>query len=216
MDGPAAVPGVDPSRVSTRTSSPRAWTGCAAAAACHTRRWRKRPPSCRPIRRVAAGAAGQEYGRRDRYRQTAATKGKLLTFLTVCGVARPTSLSGWLPGSGPGLPTSPAATGYGSGTPSRGGWACTRRLASREYPMTSRGVREADATMASSGCGLGWKPPPSGAGSCYWSARLRWARPGARRRQSGRCCRTGGWCTRLGRNRSLRWPRCHSRGWWCG
>ena len=50
MAGPAAVPGVDPSRVNTPDELAACLDGLRRRAACRTRRWRKRPRSCGPDR----------------------------------------------------------------------------------------------------------------------------------------------------------------------
>ena len=101
--------------------------------------------------------------------------------------------------------------------PTRGGWACMRRSACRGCRMRScRSTCRGMPMPPSPASGPGWRPRRSGAGSCCWSAGPRSARPGARRRRSGRCCRTGGWCTRPGRPRSPRWRRRRRRGRWCG
>ena len=104
------------------------------------RRWRRRLPSCRPSRTgsrlepLPKTTVGEIVtGKR------LPTRGKLIAFLAVCKVA-PDGQDRWLEAwervrtawrwPGP-------RAGYGSGPPSRAWWGCTRRSASREYPMTS-------------------------------------------------------------------------------
>ena len=74
-----------------------------------------------------------------------------------------------------------------------GGWACMRRSACRRCPMRCRwSTCRGTPTLPGTGCGSRWRPRRSGADLYCWPVGPRWARPGARPRRSGCCCRTGG------------------------
>jgi hypothetical protein len=127
MAGPAAVPGVDPSRVNTPDELAACLDGLPRrrglsyevmadlAAKLPSRSGRSRPEPL-PKSTVGEIVTGKRLP----------TKGKLLTFLAVCEVA-PADLAQWLAAweraSTAGLAR--PAGGYGSGTPGRACWACT-------------------------------------------------------------------------------------------
>ena len=72
MAEPAAVPGVDPSRVSTPDELAACLDGLRRRRGLSYEAMERGREAAAPIRRVTAGAAAQEHGGRDRYRQAAA------------------------------------------------------------------------------------------------------------------------------------------------
>ena len=77
MAEPAAVPGVDPSRVNTPGELAACLDGLRRRRGLSYEVMEKAAAQAAvPIGRVAAGAAAQEHGGRDRYRQAAARQGQ--------------------------------------------------------------------------------------------------------------------------------------------
>ena len=186
MAGPAAVPGVDPSRVSTPDE----------LAACLDGLRRRRGLSYEGMEKAAAKLPSRSGGSRlgPLPKSTVGeivtgkrlpTKGKLLTFLAVCEVA-PADLAQWL-AAWERASTADLARPVGGirvrdARPRLLGVHAA--ISVREYPTTSRRSTCCGMlTPPSSVSGPGLRPRRRRAGSCCSSAGPRSGRPGARSRR---------------------------------
>ena len=202
MAEPAAVPGVDPSRVSTpdelAACLDRLRLRCGLSYEAMETAAAKLPPRpdgsrLEPLAKTTVGEIVT--GKRP------PTRGKLIAFLTVCEVA-PAAQDRWL------AAWERARTAYLARAADRVRVRDARpRLLGVHAAISVPGVPDdvplryvpRDVDAGEFGAGPGSRPRRGRAGSCCWSAGRRQARPAARSRRSRRCCRSGGWCTRPGR-----------------